>query len=241
MGALDTGINETETEKSDISSYISGICSKLGLDDPMLIEAKDALSPMLALIVASIPLVLTILDKVAPGVIKREDLESGKLTEIIKVSGKNPDEYDSHKDFIKAANEDFEKDPKKQALVKERMNNLKDVEKNIDKAAGVALAGKVIGEETGIGYMNLSFWVIMNKYGFGADKAMDFIKAVVDEGMTVQDVEDYFNGRLPAEKNKRVGAGIKNVLKQLDALETDKQQTDAVNNMRDIFDEIKNE
>jgi hypothetical protein len=231
---------------SGICSAVSSICSAIGLGPigTALTATITALNPVIGLIIAAIPLVIKIIELVAPKEVKAKEVESGELA--VKAEACKdikPDNYESYSEYINAVHESVEKDPAKKAQVEEKMKTRTEEEATADKLVSVAIAGKILAEKLNTDYVDPAFLGKANACGFDAEKTVNFIKGLQDQGLNTTDANNYFDGNLRGEDFKKAGEGVKAALGKADSsIETDEQKIESENKMfKDIDAAIKEE
>jgi len=220
---------------SGVCSAVGSICSSIGLGPigTALTAAIAALNPVVGLIIAAIPLVCKIIDLLAPKEVKTEEIRTGELAVKAEVCQDiKPENYESYSEYIKAVSEDVDKDPVKKASVEDKMKTRTEEEENAHKLVSVAIAGKVIAEKLDTDDVDPVFLGKINACGFDADKTVNFIKGLQEEGVSTTDVNKYFDGDLRGEDFEKAGDAVKDALGKVDpSLKTDEQKVAAENQM----------
>jgi len=226
---------------SGVCSAISTICSAIGLGPigTALAEAIKVLNPRISLIIEAIPLVIKIIELLAPEEIKAEELESGELA--VKAEAckdLKPENYESYSEYIKAVHENVENDPAKKDWVKNEMKTRTEEDAVAHKAVSVAMAGKIVAEKLDTDNVDPVFLVKANAFGFDEEKTVNFIKELKNQELTTTDINKYFDGNLSTNDYEKAGEGVRAALGKIDpSLKTDEQKTAEVNRM---FDKIDN-
>jgi len=224
---------------SAIASFITGVCSAIGAIASsiglakigmLLTAAITALNPIIGLIIAAIPLVLKILEMVAPKEVKPKDIESGELA-VKAESCKDikPESYKTTSEYIKAVQESIESNPEKRAWIDEKMNSLTPEEKDAYKLVSVGMAGVLVAEKLNTEYVDPAFIAKANAAGLDAEKTISFIKELSAKELSTSDANAYFDGNLGGDAFEKARDGVKSAMGKMDtSLTTEEQLKNAV-------------